>query len=132
PEQILQAAGISAGRLGQLPIPLRVLRDQTAESPTQEARTSRFMGEMERLFRQIPYFLHRSIAGLFGLPKLSVRDVFWCGENYRFVHPSLSGAVLLAVDRRKKILRSNLSCPVWAQPLYIFLRRDGSFLCGSS
>jgi len=132
PEQILQAAGISAGSLGQLPIPLRVLRDQTSESPTQEAGTSRFMEEMERLFRQIPYFLYRSIAGLFGLPKLSVRDVFWCGENNQFVHPSLSGAVLLVVDRRKKILRSNLSCPVWAQPLYIFLQRDGSFLCGSS
>jgi hypothetical protein len=89
------------------------------------------MTEIEHRFDQLPYFLHRALPHFFGMSGLSVRDVFWAGGVERFTHPYLDGAAFVVVDRRKKVARSSLSCPLWAQPLYVFLRRDGSYLCGS-
>ena len=34
------------------------------------------------------------------------------------------------MDRRKKKAVTSLSRPKWAQPLYVFLLRDGTYVCG--
>jgi hypothetical protein len=93
--------------------------------------SSKCLQEIERRFHNLPYFLHRAMPAFFGIPDLSIRDVFWSGGVERFVQPYLDGAAFLVVDRRKKKPRSSLSCPKWAQPLYVFLQRDGRYLCGS-
>jgi len=130
-KKLLQMAGIELDELGQIPMP-RDRRPKDAElSALRPLPPSRFMAEIERRFEELPYFLSGTLPSLFGLPAISVRDVFWAGGETHFIHPSLNGAVFLVVDRRKKTPRSFLSCPIWAQPLYIFLRRDGSYLCGS-
>jgi transcriptional regulator with XRE-family HTH domain len=130
--ELLEAAGLQLDRLGQFPMPAE-FRSGKPESPA-PARTvsSEFMNEIERRFQPIPYFLHGSLPDLFGLIVLSVRDVFWSGGTQRFVHPCLKGAMFLVVDRRKKVPRPSLSCPAWAQPIFVFQKRDGTYLCGSA
>jgi hypothetical protein len=91
---------------------------------------SLFLDAMERRFGELPYFLHSVAPSLFGLPDLSLRDVFWAGDNQTFVHPHLAGTVFLVVDRRQKRPRPSLSCPKWAQPLYVLQHRNGSNLIG--
>jgi len=131
-EGILRAVGISLPDLGQLPMPSGILRDKkSSPSFATEPIPSLFLAELKRRFREAPYFLLGGLPSLFGLPGISVRDIFWCGVNSSFVHPSLTGAIFLVVDRRKKTTRTLPSCPAWAQPLYVFLRREGGYLCGS-
>ena len=128
----LQAAGVQLDRPDQLPIPATFLESIKAGKRTENAsRSLEFVNEMERQFPEIPYFLHGAMPGFFGIPHLSIRDVFWAGGIRRFIHPYMSGALFLIVDRRRKTVRSSVSCAMWAQPLYVFLRRDGSYLCGS-
>ena len=128
----LEAAGVQLSALGQMPIPPRFLEQpQRGKNIPAAPISSKCMKEIERRFEQLPIFLHGTMPEFFGLPDLSVRDVFWAGGVQQFVHPYLDRAAFLVVDRRKKIPRSSLSCPKWAQPLYVFLRRDGSYLCGS-
>lgn len=128
----LEAAGVRPSALGQLAVPVRSLERVQMDHRIHTAPiSSQCMKEIERRFEQLPIFLHGAMPDFFGLPDLSVRDVFWAGGVQQFVHPYLDGAVFFVVDRRKKIPRSSLACPKWAQPLYVFLRRDGSYLCGS-
>src|SRR4029077_10180450 len=89
-----------------------------------------FLSEMERRFGPLPYFLHSSLSAFFGLPDLSIRDIFWTGGAPVVANRYLSGAVFLVVDRRRKVPRPALSCPKWAQPLYVLQQRDGGYLCG--
>ena len=129
--EFLEAAGVQLAALGQMPIPPRFLEQpQRGKKIHPASNSSKCMKEIERRFEQLPIFLHGAMPDFFGLPDLSVRDVFWAGAQ-QFAHPYLNRAAFLIVDRRKKIPRSSLSCPKWAQPIYIFLRRDGSYLCGS-
>jgi transcriptional regulator with XRE-family HTH domain len=130
-EGLLKAAEIDMNALGQLPMPDDVV-GKSQERVVSET-TGRFVGMrfFQSRFRQLPYFLHRSMASYFGMPELSVRDIFWAGGVRHFTHRFLANAVFLVLDRRKKKAVISLSCPKWAQPLYVFLRRDGSYLCGS-
>ena len=128
----LQAAGVELVRPDQLPIPAEFLENIKAGKRTETAsRSLEFVNEIGRQFPEIPYFLHGAMPGFFGIPHLSIRDVFWAGGMRKFAHPYMSGALFLIVDRRRKTIRSSVSCAMWAQPLYVFLRRDGSYLCGS-
>jgi hypothetical protein len=117
---------------GTLPIPIEFLQNpQEGRTLRATSAPSRCLDEIEHRFAQLPYFLHKAAPSLFGLTDLSVRDVFWAGEIQQFLHPYLAGTAFLIVDRKKKIPKASLSSPIWAQPLYVFLRRDGSYLCGS-
>jgi transcriptional regulator with XRE-family HTH domain len=128
----LEAAGVQLDRPGQLPMPRDILEGPEPDRGINTASSSsKCMKEIERRFQQLPYFLHRAMSTFFGIPDLSIRDVFWSGGVERFVHPYMDGAAFLVIDRKKKIPRSSLSCPKWAQPLYVFLQRDGRYLCGS-
>ena len=67
---------------------------------------------------------------LSGLPRLSLKDFFWIGGSANTVHPYLKGAVLAVVNRQKKKPNDCASKPLWQQPLYIILKRDGTYVCG--
>jgi hypothetical protein len=48
----------------------------------------------------------------------------------RPVHPYLAGGILALVNRQKKKPNDCGSKPLWQQPLYIVLKRDGTYVCG--
>jgi hypothetical protein len=126
---LLEAAGAALDQAGKLPMPAEFL-GHPVSGLRSVSKPSHFLGEMERRFGELPYFLHSSLSSLFGLQDISVRDVFWAGGIREAVHPYFTGAVFLVVDRKRKIPRPALSCPKWAQPVYVLQQRDGSYLCG--
>ena len=128
-ETFLEASGVNLQKAGELPMPPECL-DAPVGDADSAVKPSHFLSEMERRFGELPFFLHNSVSSLFGLPEISVRDVFWVGSTKGVVHPYFAGAFFLAVDRKQKIPRPSLSCPKWAQPVFVLLQRDGSHLCG--
>jgi hypothetical protein len=106
-----------------------------AESPVTTTRGRRtaggFLTTLVGQFGEIPFFLRQSLACLSGLPQISLRDVFWVGGPRRAMHPSLAGALFVIVDRRKRRPRIFRRKTPWEQPVYLLMRRDGSYLLAS-
>lgn len=124
---LLRAAGIDTQVGGKLPVP-----ESFFDSPdtVDSVEPSRFLAAIERRAGRPPYFLNDSIGIHFGLPRVSVRDVFWAGGIRRLKHPGLAGALFFVLDRRRKHPRPALSLAKWEQPVYVLQLRDGAYLCG--
>jgi hypothetical protein len=82
-------------------------------------------------WQEMPLFIKNALPFITKLKDISLSDIFWVGGNRNPAHPCLIGATLVAVNRRIKApLRSTVPTR-WEQPLYVVLRRDGSYLCAS-
>jgi hypothetical protein len=90
-----------------------------------------FMAAALQRFGDVPLFLRRSLGSLSGLPEISLRDVFWVGGQHQAMHPSLTGALFVVVNRRKRRPRAFRRKSAWEQPLYLLRKRDGSYLLAS-
>lgn len=126
---LLKASGAALDRAGAHPMPREFL-NFSPETRTSVSKPARFLGEMERLFGQLPYFLRTAGSSIFGLKNASLRDVFWVGDVQESKYSCLAGIQFLIVDRRQKRPRASLSCPIWAQPLYVLQKRGGGYLWG--
>lgn len=131
---IFQVLELSLEEAGSEPIP-----DFLTGRPSSEtvASTGAYRIEQTGLISELavelggaPFFLRSSLGVLCGLPKPSLKDFFWIGGSADTVHPYLKGAVLAAVNRQKKKPSDCASKPLWQQPLYIVLQRDGNYLWG--
>jgi len=133
-QTVLQTLGLSPQDAGQEPIP-QVLTGELV-SPTYEAgsvpaeseRTG-FLGNLLDEFGEVPFFLRNSLQTISGLRRPSLKDCFWIG-GARGSHPYLAGGLLALVNRQKKKPNDCGSKPMWQQPLYIVLKRDGTYSCG--
>ena len=132
---IFQAVGLRFEDAGQEPIPDLLTgrpSPRVAETVTQthgneqEGLVPQFVAELEG----VPFFLRGSLDLLSGLPRLSLKDFFWISGTRNPVHPYLAGGVLAVVNRHKKKPNDCGSKPLWQQPLYVILTRDGTYLCG--
>jgi hypothetical protein len=81
-------------------------------------------------WREVPLFAGHALAGVAGLKNLSMSNVFWVGGDPNPIHPYLANATLAMINRRMKRPPRSAAQTLWEQPLYLLLRRDGSFLCG--
>lgn len=89
-------------------------------------------GFLEKLLErceEVPFFLRESIRSLSGLEDTSLNDFFWIGGKYDVLHPYLTNGLLALVNRRRKRPFYFTSKPLWQQPLYVLLKRDGAYLC---
>jgi hypothetical protein len=134
--QFLRAAGIATEQAGREPMPdhlvpraLQKVPPESREETQMDLHPHGFLEALVEEFQEIPYFLRESLGDLTGLPSFSIRDVFWVGGGRHSLHPYLKGAVFVAVDRRRKRPASWSPQPLWEQPLYLLLKRDGSYLC---
>jgi hypothetical protein len=93
-------------------------------------RTGKYKFNLKRI-RELPFFVYHSRSLLSGLPDVSLHDVFWVGGQTQPMHPVLSGALLAVVNRRKTTPPAFLRKSLREQPLYLVLRRDGSYLLAS-
>jgi hypothetical protein len=128
---VLEAAGLPMEAAGRLAMPDEFLGRLHQQAIRSEARSSSFLAEVERHVEEVPYFLRGALPSMFGLQNLSVRDVFWAGATEQFTRLYLTGTTFLVVNRKSRVPKSSLSSPMWAQPLYILQKRDGSFLCAA-
>jgi len=78
---------------------------------------------------EVPLFLRGSLAELSGLSHISLHDVFWIGENQSPLPSTRTNSLLAIVNRRKKAPMHWRSKPLWQQPMYVLLRRDGEYRC---
>jgi len=132
-QTILLSLGISPQDAGQELIP-QVLTGKplSAASETGSAlieSEAGFLGNLLDEFGEIPFFLRNSLKQLSGLRRPSLKDCFWIG-GARGSHPYLAGALLALVNRQKKKPNDCGSKPMWQQPLYVVLKRDGRHMCG--
>ena len=125
---LLQAGGVDKEKCGTIPMPPGIL--DPSDAHLSQATPSGFFSRMERHWGRLPYFLRNSTGAHFGVPDLSVRDIFWAGGVRRWKHYPLRGALFFVVDRRQKHPRPALSSPQWEQPVYLLLLREGTYLCG--
>jgi len=126
---LFEACGAGLETAGSQEMP----RDLLNDSPATRAHArmpSRFLDEMERRFGPLPYFLRTASSSIFGLQNVSLRDVFWVGDSQEAKYSCLSRIKFLVVDRRQKKPRASLSCPNWAQPIYVLQKRGGGHLWG--
>ncbi|HYR43283.1 MAG TPA: hypothetical protein VER98_09685, partial [Terriglobia bacterium] len=130
--EFLNATGLRQEDAGKDTIP-----DQFMARPAEELdRTSGavptgFLKSLADEFEEVPPFLRAAGASLCGLPALSLRDIFWVTGQKKSLHPYLTDAAFLVVDRRKKKPLSSFSRALWDQPFYGLLLRDGTYLCAA-
>ncbi|MCU1300644.1 MAG: family transcriptional regulator [Candidatus Sulfotelmatobacter sp.] len=97
---------------------------------TNEVELTGFVGKLFAELGEVPFFLRESLKGLSGLTRPSLKDFFWIGGTGSAFHPYLAGGLLAVVNRQKKKPNDCGSKPLWQQPLFVILKRDGNYVCG--
>jgi hypothetical protein len=92
---------------------------------------SGFLANALERIGEVPFFLRHSLAFLSGFPEISLRDVFWLEGQPEALHPSLTGALFVIVNRRKRKPQALRWKSTWEQPLYLLRKRDESYLLAS-
>jgi hypothetical protein len=132
-ETFLKTIGIVAEESGREPMPdhfvSRVPRVEAAEEVDTTVTSGGFLEQFLERCEEIPFFLRESIGSLSGLEDASLNDFFWVGGNYDVLHPYLTNGLFALVNRRRKRPFYFTSKPLWQQPLYLLLKRDGTYLC---
>jgi len=132
--QIFEVLDLNLDGVGHEPIPeLLTGGSALGTVDSAEAEGNEGTGFISALTGELggaPFFLRSSLGVLCGLSRLSLKDFFWIGGSANTVHPYLKGAVLAAVNRQKKKPNDCATKPLWQQPLYIILKRDGTYLWG--
>ncbi len=137
--RVLQTMGIPLERAGAKPMPDDFMlggtedTDDVQTADTEAADQSGFLSGLLREYGEIPFFLRNAIAPLSGLEASSFEQVFWVGGEKDPLYPYLENGLLVLVNHRKKRPSHPISKPVWQQPVYMILKRDGVYVaacCG--
>lgn len=137
--EFLRACGLSMEEEGQEPIPDELL-PRNVPSPSYDHRAGAdgerreehpgFLASMLNEWQEVPLFLRHSLEGLTGIKNFSLSDVFWVGGDKAPIHPLLINAAFIAVNRRVKKPVHSFTLAVCTQPIYLILKRAGTYLCG--
>jgi transcriptional regulator with XRE-family HTH domain/ribosomal protein S27AE len=131
----MEAAEFPLEQLGSDHIPETVEVSHSRSKPRNPNRSTidaagNFLRDFLGHWREIPVFLQGALDAVTGLKNLSLSDIYWVGAEQTPIHPLLVNASLVAVNRRvKNPIRPNRKT-LWEQPIYLILKRDGSYLCG--
>jgi transcriptional regulator with XRE-family HTH domain len=130
--EFLRAAGLDPPEAGKEAMPDELLgRAKPLHLASAMAEDRAPSAPIETAVAEFPYFLAKSVADLLNLPHLSIRDIFWLEGPRESFHPYFRDAAALIVDRRKKRITTYHASPLWAQPSYILLGREGQYACTS-
>ena len=129
--EFMNATGLRPSEAGKEAMPDELLTRRPlhpASVPDQDTSSSI---QSDTVVAEFPYFFGDVAAEILHLPHLSLRDVFWVEGPRESFHPYFRDAAALVVDRRKKRITTYRACPLWAQPSYILLGHEGTYLCAS-
>lgn len=136
-----RAGGLAIDFLGNDPLPDEIigrtgLRGNQPlggpNSPTPTGGENRgFLAALIHQWDELPLFVRDALPAISRLKDITLSDVFWVGGNQNPPHACLAGATLLAVNRRTKTPPPSTAPTVWEQALYMILKRDGTYLCGT-
>jgi transcriptional regulator with XRE-family HTH domain len=131
---LLDSFGLSLHEGGTVPIPDQWTAQSHLFAGAQrelDVPSPGFLGSLLAQHGTPPFFLRDSLAYLLGLSELSLHDVFWTGGQRAPLHPALSGALFVVVNRKKRTPPALLRKSLWDQPLYLLARRNGSHVLAS-
>ena len=136
-ESVMKRIGVEVADAGTESMPERYLSRSeplmAAKSADADIVPAGFLGKLLEECREIPFFLRHSVGYFSGSAHVSLGDFFWVGGDDDALHPYLAKGLLVIVNRRRKTPFHFVSRPVWQQPIYIVLKRDGMHLaacCG--
>jgi hypothetical protein len=132
---LLRASGLLLKATETKPIPDEWMQGVASPAgPPQRQIVPPTRGILDHLLKRFgasPFFLRGALPSLLGLTDLSLHDVFWVGGQRPVLHPSLSGALLVVVNRRRQTPPAFLKKSPWERPLYVLVRRSGSYILAS-
>jgi hypothetical protein len=129
-ESFLRSIGIPVEQAGTEAMPDHLTgRTSSEESGSESMARTGFLEHLIEICKDVPFFLRNTIAPLTGLGELSIDDLFWIGGVQRPLHPYFVNGLLAVVHRRRKTPHHFPSKPLWKQPVYLLLQRDGTHLC---
>jgi hypothetical protein len=117
-----------SGRIG---LPGNAISDGVAGSGHLPGEGKGFPSTLIDQWEELPLFIRNALPAICRLKDISLSDIFWVDVNQHLAHPCLAGAAFVAVNRRLKTPLQSTAPTVWEQPLYLVLRRDGRYLCGT-
>jgi transcriptional regulator with XRE-family HTH domain len=130
----LRSVGLNAEEAGRHPIPDNLVpRKRPGAARGAENHGPVDSGFLEQLLRRsghTPTFLRGCLRGWSGLRTSSLNDFFWVGGDQNPAHPLLANGLIVLVNRHRKRALHFRSRPLWQQPLYVLLKRDGTYRCG--
>jgi len=136
--QLLRAGGIQVEGLGQ-----EAMSDELLSRDLATGRSNRAVPEeidpqgpmllsgLAGAWEEVPIFIRGALAAIVGIKDFSLSDIYWIGGIQNPIHPGLIGASLVAVNRRVRTPPRSAAATQWEQPLFMILKRDGSFLCAA-
>jgi transcriptional regulator with XRE-family HTH domain len=133
----LHSAGLPVEEAGADPIPDKLIPrpiplSSSRESHTESLDEDEVLASLQKHWEgEVPIFLRGSLGLLSGIPNLSLHDLFWIGGESHPLHPYLEGGLIAILNRHKKKAIHSRFRPLWQQPIYVVLKRDGTYLCAS-
>ncbi len=131
----LQSIGLHLNQAGKDPIPDNLVLQRLAtgfrrgSNETDEPAGNGFLEQLLGRSEDVPFFLRGSLVSLSGMTTPSLHDFFWVGGEQNALHPLLVNGLLVIVNRHRKKPVHFRSRPLWQQPLYVLLRRCGTYTC---
>lgn len=128
--EFMRAAGLDPEKAGKDTMPEKFTARATAPQVHDSAFPSselQFPPD-ERKVAQFPFFFGTAAADFLKMPHLSVRDIFVISGPRASFHPYFRNVLAIVVDRRRKRILTYRASPLWAQPSYILVGRDGGYL----
>lgn len=126
--EMAAASGTFAVNLGTRSLPQELLRRAPDE----------LVPSAQRGYSSIQALLHSIGAPLSktrlssdrtsGAGQSALRDCFWLAETQPYLSVYAQGSEFAVVERRRKKPVRTLKCPVWQQPAFVLLLRDGRYL----
>jgi transcriptional regulator with XRE-family HTH domain len=84
-----------------------------------------FLEKLQEECQELPFFLRHSLGYFSGSTHISLDDFFWVGGGNDPLHSYLAQGLVVVVNRRRKTPLHFVSKPLWQQPIYVVLKRDG-------
>ena len=134
----LRAADLRLDQIGRDPLPDLLMprpngNDHCVEPETKDRPSNTlgtFLQDVISKWGELPLFLRDSLNGISDQMSLSLSDIFWVGEDHNPIHPYLIDADIIVINRRNRRPPQSTANKLSEQPLYVLLKRDGTYACG--
>jgi transcriptional regulator with XRE-family HTH domain len=130
----LKSAGIDWNESGMEPIPDALV----PRKPPCETRATAedgihaegaFLPSLMKKSEEVPIFMRYALANISGLKHPKLNDFFWSSLRSHSLHWLFRKDCLLMVNRQKKRPSYSRMKASWQQPIYLLLKRDGTYVC---
>lgn len=136
-ESVMRRIGVDTAEAGMKSMPDRYLSRTgswaTAKNSDDRNIHGRFLQKVVEECQEIPFFLRHSLGYFCGSTHVTLDDFFWVGGDDNSLHPYLEKGLIVMVNRRRKTPIHFVSKGLWEQPIYVVLKRDGTYFaacCG--